>query len=55
MRLMQDCNHLKSTQSHSAKEANEWICDLSTYGLLQISGMDAKTLLQGQLTCDVSM
>jgi folate-binding protein YgfZ len=30
------------------------LCDLSSYGLLQVSGADSQKLLQGQLTCDVS-
>ena len=29
------------------------IYDLSDYGLLKVSGQDAKKLLQGQLTCHV--
>jgi len=29
------------------------ICDLSQYGCVKISGVDAQTFLQGQLTCDM--
>jgi tRNA-modifying protein YgfZ len=29
------------------------VYDLTDYGLLKVSGLDAKKLLQGQLTCDV--
>lgn len=29
------------------------LCDLTDYGLLKVSGPDAKKLLQGQVTCDV--
>ncbi len=31
------------------------LCDLSSFGLLQVSGQEAEKLLQGQLTCDVTM
>lgn len=40
----QDARHIKSTL----------LCDLSGLGLVQISGLDAKKFLQGQLTCDMA-
>lgn len=42
-------NELKCTQNHNV------ICDLSHLGLLEISGDDALTFLQGQVTNDVKL
>lgn len=39
-------------QHHNQDQAN-FLCDLSEFGLLQISGFEASKFLQGQLTCDV--
>jgi len=42
------------TEQHIFPPESSILCDLSGSGLLQISGMDAQKLLQGQLTCDVT-
>ncbi len=42
--------YIQTTYNYFMKQT---ICDLSDYGLLRVSGLDAKKLLQGQITCNV--
>lgn len=42
------------TTEQQATLTNNWITDLSHFGMIQVKGSNAANFLQGQLTCDVN-
>ena len=46
--------YLKNVIFSDNPEKSDYLTDLSEWGFLEVSGVDAKKFLQGQLTCDVN-